>query len=92
MVVLLFGCATMDVMHLPHCASLVQVIRGWLASGMEAKLTTGQSLSNSAWALACLDLLDHHTLRKVPPARSSAGTTPCDCSRARFRHAWAFDW
>jgi hypothetical protein len=78
MVMLLFGCAIMNALHLPHCARLVQVIRGWLASGTVGKLTTAHSLSNVAWGLACLDLLDQQTLRKVPPSRCeySGGATP----------------
>lgn len=62
---LLFGCANMNVLHLPNCERLVHLIRSWLAS-YTGKLSTAQSLSNAAWSLACLDLLDQQILRKVP--------------------------
>ena len=66
MVMLLFGCANMNTLHLPNCRRLVERIRAWLASHT-GKLSTAQSLSNAAWSLACLDMLDKQLLRKVSP-------------------------
>lgn len=82
MVMLLFGCANMNTLHLPNCQRLVSRIRSWLASHT-GKLSTAQSLSNAAWSLACLDMLDKQLLRKVNTPCSNPSTP--NCPSCRFR-------
>lgn len=62
---IVLACAHLDSRHLPTCQELIKELAACVSRSKTQLLQTSQGLSNVAWALSCLNVLDEGIFRQV---------------------------